>query len=177
MTTINKITYWCSILALCAMCREVQARGSLSVADDVALLTSKKQALRNEKLYEQEVEIRAHNPAKFDHLHPVLGELLTQESSFEYWLHRWEANPARFEKWHPRFWRIIDGEALEGGPSGFPISQPGQIGNPALKPVSPESGGSPGTNSSGAVPEPASLRLLLIALGLIVLVRGTVRPS
>ena len=118
------------------------------------------------------VDVRSHDPAQFDHLHPILGDMLTEQSSFEYWLNRWQAHPARFEHWHPRFWRIIDGEALEGGPPVIPplIPPAGQGGDPPVAPgpLSPLGLASP----AAAVPEPDSFRLLLVAVALIVFVRG-----
>ncbi|HMF37144.1 MAG TPA: PEP-CTERM sorting domain-containing protein, partial [Isosphaeraceae bacterium] len=83
-----------------------------------------------------------------------------------------QAHPARFEHWHPRFWRIIDGEALEGGPPIIDplISHAGQGGDP---PVAPDPPSPPGlAGPAAAVPEPESFRLLLVALGLILVVRG-----
>jgi hypothetical protein len=171
---MNKVTYWCWILVLSAFCREVQARGSIILGHETTSLASEREALRNEHLYEQMVDVRSHDPAQFDHLHPILGDMLTEQSSFEYWLNRWQAHPARFEHWHPRFWRIIDGEALEGGPPVIPLLIPpaGQGGDPpvAHDPQSPP--GPPGLAGPAAVvPEPESFRLLLVALGLILVVR------
>ena len=101
--------------------------------------------------------------------------MLTERPAFEYWLDRWQAHPARFEHWHPRFWRIIDGEALEGGPPIISQAIPpaGQGENPPAGSGSPGPAGTPGvTSPAGVVPEPESLRLLLVALGLLVAVRG-----
>ncbi|MGD0045305.1 MAG: PEP-CTERM sorting domain-containing protein, partial [Isosphaeraceae bacterium] len=159
---------------LSAFCREVQARGSLILGHETTSLASEREALRNEHLYEQMVDVRSHDPTQFDHFHPILGDLLTEQSSFEYWLNRWQAHPARFEHWHPRFWRIIDGEALEGGPPVIPLLIPpaGQGGDPPVAPGPLSPLGQPGLASpAAAVPEPDSFRLLLVALGLILVVR------
>jgi len=172
---MNKVTCWCWILVLSAFCREVQARGSLILGHETTSLASEREALRNEHLYEQMVDVRSHDPTQFDHLHPILGDLLTEQSSFEYWLNRWQAHPARFEHWHPRFWRIIDGEALEGGPPVIPplIPPAGQGGDPPVAPGPLSPLGQPGLASpAAAVPEPDSFRLLLVAVALIVFVRG-----
>ncbi len=171
----KKVTYWCWILVLSAFCREVQVRGSMIVGHETTSLASEREALRNEHLYEQMVDVRSHDPMQFDHLHPILGDLLTEQSSFDYWLNRWEAHPARFEHWHPRFWRIIDGEALEGGPPIIDplISHAGQGGDlpVAHNPLSPL--GQPSLAGPAAiVPEPDTFRLLLVAVGLILVVRG-----
>lgn len=168
----NKLICWCWVLVLGAFCREVQGRGSLIIGHEKTYLVSEREALRNEHLYEQMVDIRSHDPTQFDHLHPILGDLLTERSSFEYWLNRWQANPERFEHWHPRFWRIIDGEALEGGlPVIPPLIPPAcQGGNPEVTP-GPLSPPSPGA-SAAVVPEPESFRLLLVGCGLILVVRG-----
>ena len=122
--------------------------------------------------------------------------MLTEKSAFEYWLNRWEGHPARFEYWHPWFWRIIDGEALEGGPpiaphfTPTPISPPGRGSEPPIhvnpsppydppvhhdppshhNPPSPP--GHPGVVTPASVPEPESYRLLLLSAGLILVLRG-----
>jgi len=175
-TMTNKMTYWCWILVLSAFCREVQARGSIIPGHETTSLASEREALHNERLYEEMVDLRSHDPTQFDHLHPILGDLLTEQSSFEYWLNRWEAHPARFEHWHPWFWRIIDGEALEGGPPVItPLVPPaGQGGEPPAAPGPLSPTGQPGLASTAtAVPEPGSLHLLLVALGLFLAVRGS----
>ena len=71
------------------------------VGHESTSLASEREALRNEHLYEQMVDVRSHDPTQFDDLHPILGDLLTEQASFEYWLNRWQAHPARFEHWHP----------------------------------------------------------------------------
>ncbi len=171
---MNKLTCWCWILVFSLTCLEVQARGSMNVGHEKTPLASEQELLRNEQLYEQMVDVRARDATRFDRLHPILGDLLTEQSSFEFWLHRWEAHPARFERWHPQLWRILQGEALEGGPPVIaPVVPPaGQGGNPpaAYQPLSPI--GKPGlADPPVAVPEPDSCRLLLLAIGLILVVR------
>jgi hypothetical protein len=107
---MRKAISCCWILVLGLVCRDVSARGSLILGHQETPLAREREALRDERLYEQMVAARSHNPARFDHLHPILGEMFTEPSSFKYWLNRWQAHPARFEHWHPLFWRIIDGE-------------------------------------------------------------------
>ncbi len=172
---MNKVTCWCCILALGSFCGEVQARGSIDVGHETISLTSEREALRNERLYEQIVDLRSHDPAQFDQGHLILGDMLTEQSSFECWLNRWEADPARFEHWHPRFWRIIDGEALEGGPPVItPLVPPaGHGGEPPVAPGPPSpSGPSSPAGPASVVPEPESFRLFLVAFGLILVVRS-----
>jgi len=145
---------------------------------ETASLTSEREALRNEHLYEQMVDLRSHDPTRFDQINPIVGDLLTERSSFEYWLNRWEAHPARFEHWHPRFWRIIDGEALEGGPPIIDplISTTGREGDPPVAHDPPSPSGQPGqpalAHPAVVVPEPDSFRMVLVAVALIVFVRG-----
>ena len=178
LTTMRKAMSWFSILVLGLLCRDVSARGSLILGHEASSPAHERQALRNERLYEKMVDERSHNPTRFDRLHPILGDVLTDRSSFEYWLNRWQAHPARFEHWHPLFWRILDGEALHGGPpvisplipavlpGGDSPAPPGPIGPP-------EPPGPPGPPGPVAVvPEPGSLRLVLVALGLILVARG-----
>jgi hypothetical protein len=131
-------------------------------------------------LYEQVVAERSENPHRFDRLHPILGELLTDRASFEYWLNRWQAHPARFEHYHPWFWRVIDGESRSGGPPvTLPpvppmISPAGESGNPPIGPgpLPPEPPPPPRPPAAPVpVPEPGSLLVLLEAIGLVLLAR------
>jgi len=171
---MNKLTCWCWILVLSLTCLEVQARGSMNVGHETTPLASEQESLRNEHLYEHMVDVRSHDPTQFDRLHPILGDLLTERSSFEYWLNRWEAHPARFEHRHPQFWRILEGEALEGGPPVIaPLVPPaGRGGNLPVAYQPPSPIGKPGmAGPTVAVPEPDSCRLLLLAIGLIQVVR------
>jgi hypothetical protein len=178
LTTMQKAILWFAILILAMLCREASARGSLILGHEASGTINEREALRNEHLYEQVVAECSHNPTRFDHLHPILGELLTDRTSFEYWLNRWQANPTRFEHWHPRFWRIIDGEALEGGPPVLPplIPSAGQGGAPPAglgPPLPPEPPGPPGPVAPvGVVPEPGSFLLLVVAVALILAARG-----
>ena len=81
---MNKVTYWCWILVLSTCCRDVQARGSMILGQGTISLASEREILRNEHLYEQTVDMRSHDPTEFDHLHLILGNMLTEQSSFEY---------------------------------------------------------------------------------------------
>ena len=190
MTMLRKVILCCWIFVVCILCREVPARGSLILGHERSTLVQEREELRNERLYEAMVVARDHDPTRFDERHPILGELLTDHASFEYWLNRWQAHPARFEHWHPLFWRIIDGEWLESEPPIIPplIPPAGQKGDLPVgpgppvppsppgppRPVAPP--GPPGPVAPPAVvPEPDPLLLLVVALGLILVVRGGFR--
>lgn len=177
---------WLLMITLLGSCREAFAWGSLIPGREHSPHAAQREALRNERLYERVVADRLQNPVRFDRLHPILGDLLTNRSTFEYWYNRWQAAPARFEHWHPYFWRIIAGEALAGGPPVVlppvvlppapPLIPPaGQEGNPPvisgpLPPAPPNPPVQP--PSVAAVPEPGSFVLVVEALALAVLARG-----
>ncbi|MGC8643314.1 MAG: PEP-CTERM sorting domain-containing protein [Isosphaeraceae bacterium] len=124
---------------------------------------------------------RSENPARFDRLHLVLGDMLSNRSSFEYWYNRWQADPARFEHWHPLFWRIIDGESIAGGspinpspisPSIPPLIPPaGQGDISPVTPSTPSGPPPPPPSPLATVPEPGTVLLVLEGLGLILLAR------
>jgi hypothetical protein len=172
------------VLGICSP--EVPAHGSLIMGHGSSSIRSAREIERNERLYEKVVEQRSVDPARFDRLHPILGELLTDRSVFDYWLNRWQAHPARFERYHPWFWRVIDGESHLGGPQGNPVPllvpPAGESGNPpsgpgrfppepppppSLPPTPP-----PPTAPPVSVPEPGSFLLILEAVGLVLLGRG-----
>jgi hypothetical protein len=175
--TMRKVICWFWILVVGVCCGALPARGSLILDHANSSLTLGREEMRNERLYEQIVAQRSENPTRFDHLHPILGNLLTKQSSFEYWLNRWQAAPARFEHWHPMFWRIIAGESLAGGPPVTPPPIPPLIppsdegGNPPVGP-GPPTPAPPAPPAAVTVPEPGTCLLLLEALGLILLARG-----
>ncbi len=184
MTTTRKAILSFSILALGLLGRDAFAGGILVRHHDESLSATEREDLRNERLYEHVVELRAHDPEEFDRQHPVLGEFVSQRPSFEYWVNRWEADPAQFEHWHPRFWRIIDGGALEGGPPvspplvfpAVPVGEPRRDVDHSVSPHSPNPPGKPNStipvNPAPAVPEPSSLQLLLMTVELALAVRG-----
>jgi hypothetical protein len=128
----------------------------------------------NIALYEREVGLRDEHPARFDHKHPLLGQLLSNQAVYEHLLQKFESHPKRFEHYHPFLWRVLDGDWLyhEKHPFEPPISPPpvdippikengrGDPGNPGKNGV-PVSGGGPDVAS---VPEPSTGVLMLSAL-------------
>ena len=59
MAMIDKLTCLCWILVLSSSCREVQARGRLPLGHETSLQNSEREALSNEHLYEQIVDLRS----------------------------------------------------------------------------------------------------------------------
>ena len=57
MAMIDKLTCLCWILVLSSSCREVQARGRLPLGHETSLQNSEREALSNEHLYEQIVDL------------------------------------------------------------------------------------------------------------------------
>ena len=131
MTILRKVIFGFSILALGSLGRDAAA-GSLSLlGHDKPPFVPEREELRNQRLYEHVVVLRARTPEEFDRQHLILGEFVSERPFFEYWVDRWEAHPVTFEHWNPWFWRIIDGGMLEGGPPVIPplVSPPSRLGS------------------------------------------------
>jgi hypothetical protein len=140
--------------------------GSIVLGQRLSAQAREREDAHDLALYLRLLDQRSHDPAGFDRRQPVLGQAISDLPSFWYWFDRWQKAPARFEHWHHRFWHVINGEALAKLPI-TPIT-------PALplKPPSPQGVGGPGGNPSspGIVPEPSSLVLLAVSIGLLSLV-------
>ena len=161
----------CGVIALFAtifLAVPMRADCSSILRHQVASLARQKEESEHVRLYEQMAAVRANDHAAFDRLHPFFGPVLTNRASFEYWLWRWHVAPARFEHWHPLFWKILDGEALAGGPPVPPVVPPTV---PDIKPVpplppppDPLPPPEPGPLPNPSVPEPGSAFLMLSGL-------------
>jgi len=138
------------------------------------------------RLYEHEMNLRADNPAAFDHKFPVLGRVLANEQGYDAFL-----NEHRFAKLlcvhTPFLWRVVAGDIFyhrlhpwstsaqgpdgaqvvngDGWPGGPDPSGPGSQGRNA--------GGSGGSIHPNSVPEPSSwvLAASALVLALLALIR------
>jgi hypothetical protein len=146
--------------------------GSIVLGQKLSARAREREDAHDLALYLRLLDQRSHDPAGFDHRQPVLGQAISDLPSFMYWFDRWQKAPARFEHWHHRFWHIINGEALAKLPitpipPALPLNPPaGQGPSPPLPPSPQEIGG------PGIVPEPNSLVLLAVSVGLLSLVLG-----
>jgi hypothetical protein len=146
--------------------------GSIILGHKASAQALEREAARDLQVYRHLLTERSHDPERFDRRQPLLGQVLSDPSSFEYWLNRWQANPARFEHWHPRFWRVLHGEAL----ASVPVAPPPPLNPPAGQnpdPPTPPNPVGPGGDPSppGSVPEPGSCILLVTGLGIFLVVQ------
>jgi hypothetical protein len=146
--------------------------GSIVLGQKLSTRALEREDAHDLALYLRLLEERSKDPADFDRRQPVLGQALSDLPSFWYWFDRWQKAPARFEHWHHRFWHVINGEALAKLPVSpippvFPLTPP--TGQNPIPPMSP----SPqGIGGPGVVPEPNSLVLLAVSVGLLSLALG-----
>lgn len=123
-------------------------------------------SVRNSRLYDHVVKLRAADPDRFDGNYPFIGKLLRDDKFFDKLYDRWQANPARFEHYHdPLLIRILDGKPRVPPPLS-PIHPPRP---PHFPPILPPD--ECGPNSPGAVPEPGTLAIMLIGMGTVLLWR------
>lgn len=147
--------------------------GSIQLGHSYSARALERLEARDLKLYLEAVADRSANPSAFDLRHPVLGQALSRRGSFEYWYNRWQAAPARFEHWHPRFWHYLHGGALAMPPFSplTPLKPPAsQSPEPPSSLPGPTDAGGPPPHI--VTPEPSSLLLLAVSLGILLLVQG-----
>jgi hypothetical protein len=121
--------------------------------------------------YEKAVRSRDRDPAKFDQIHPLGGQLLSSELVYEKLLAEWKAHPLKFELEHKCLWHVLAGDEIyhemhpvvppnpPGGITEFVIPNP-----PPGNENPPPGGGPPNDPPSGSVPEPSSGILMFSAL-------------
>jgi hypothetical protein len=156
--------------------------GSIVLGHKLSAQAREREDARDLALYHRLLDQRSHDPAGFDHRQPVIGQTLSNLPSFWYWFDRWQKAPARFEHWHHRFWHVLDGEAQAILPM-IPSAPPPSLKPPAgqfvdlTPPSSPQGPGGPREDSPppNIIPEPSSLVLLAVSVGLLALVRGGCR--
>lgn len=124
-------------------------------------------SIRNEKLYDRIVELRATDPDRFDGNYPFIGRLVSDDEFFDSLYDRWQSHPARFEHYHdPLLIRILDGgPRIPHFPPNPPPCPPPHP--PCFPPVPPRCDPDP----PPGVPEPGSVVMLSIGLGLIAMAR------
>ncbi len=135
------------------------------------------------RLYERDVHSRDLDITRFDHKHPLIGQVLGSQQFYEQELHDWKSHPGLFDHKHPGLSRVLEGDMLyhekhpfdspsltgvppschTGNPGGTVPTLPGQPGG-----AHPDSG-----IDTASVPEPASGVLAVAALivGVFVAVR------
>jgi len=142
------------------------SKAEIEAADDV-------------RFYERVVTMRDLAPAKFDHVHPLTGRMLSDERVYVKLLHEWKEHPVRFELAHLCLWHVLDGDMLcrIEHPTVPALVPSGEL------PIQPENGspqgggdsgnhhngGSDGGIHSASVPEPSSAALLISALIVVLL--------
>ncbi len=109
----------------------------------------------------------------FEHAHPFYTKMFHNPMMLEKLTARWEAHEQRFEYWHWCLWKVLNGyqTTYPVAPTQYqnfpPVGQlPAQVLPPA---ASATSVNSPVGTASG-VPEPSSVALLLVAMGVGVMV-------
>ena len=152
-----------------ALCTSVQA-GSIHTHHSKAELES----AADLRFYERVVYLRNLAPAKFDHVHPLTGRMLSDERVYEKLLDQWQDHPVRFELAHPCLWHALDGDMIYRGEHPFvpTIDPPGSLPTHAVldpppgggDPGNPGPGGSGGGDPPGGVPEPSSAVMSVSAL-------------
>jgi hypothetical protein len=167
--------YGIMIVASVGLTSDVAEGGPIVLGHHLSARALEREDARDLAYYQRLLEQRSHDPARFDHRAPLIGKALSDPASFEYWFVRWQKAPARFEHWHPRFWHLLNGEALATipVPDVPPLLPPaGQLPEPPSPYSLEEPGGSGGGPPSvPAVPEPGSFLLLTAGLGSLALVQ------
>jgi hypothetical protein len=157
------------VAVLAALCTSVEA-GSIHLTHSKAEL----EAAADVRLYEQVERMRELAPAKFDHVHPLAGRMLSNERVYEKLLHQWTEHPLRFELAHPCLWHVLHGKMLyrHDHPLFPAVSPSGELPPQAENFFPPDvgdpgnhgQGGSGGGIHSGSVPEPSSAVISLTGL-------------
>jgi MYXO-CTERM domain-containing protein len=167
MRNLGKITPWvaAAVFLTCARAKACHVAVRYSEAQIEAA---------DIRLYERDVHTRDLDITRFDHKHPLIGQVLGNQQFFEQELHDWKSHPGLFDREHPGLARVLEGEMLfqkkhpfEPSISTIPLGPlyPGNHGG-----AFPPGPGQPGDGNSDAVihtasvPEPTSGILALAAL-------------
>ena len=151
-----------SVLSL----QTAQATGGLHI--HYAADAPEKMAGENAHYYDRVMHTYTAHTTWFDKAHPFYKKMFHKPALLEKLTARWEADEQRFEYWHWCLWKVLDGYGSTHpvAPTQYqyfpPVTQlPAQV-------LAPAAGGSAinsPTGPAGAVPEPSTISLFVIAMG------------
>jgi hypothetical protein len=125
------------------------------------------------QLYEAVVAWRNQNPLRFDHQHPTEGQLIRDREFFDYAMYLYHLNTARFVHFHHHLIPFLRGMAmtLMMPPGSGPGPGSGGGTSPVVSPAPESISNTPPTTPTPPqpleVPEPSSIVLMALGIGLL----------